>query len=75
MTGTLYLIPTPLLDPKSGSADEAALSASQPPDVRARIASLTCFAVENAKAARAFLKWATSPEGQGHVKDVGYFPA
>ena len=25
--------------------------------------------------ARAFLEWVTSPEGQGHVKDVGYFPA
>jgi len=25
--------------------------------------------------ARAFLQWVTSPEGQGHVKDVGYFPA
>jgi phosphate transport system substrate-binding protein len=25
--------------------------------------------------ARSFLQWVTSPEGQGHVKDVGYFPA
>ena len=26
-------------------------------------------------AAREFLDWAKSPEGQAHVKDVGYFPA
>lgn len=27
------------------------------------------------QAARDFLDWAKSPEGQGHIKDVGYFPA
>ena len=76
MTGTLYLIPTPLLDPKSGSADEAALSASQPPDVRARIASLTCFAVENAKAARAFLKTngTALPLQELAIHEIGHQP-
>ena len=56
--GSLLLIPTPLADPKTVTVEThtIALASSQPPDVRTRIANLTTFAVENAKAARAFLK-------------------
>jgi 16S rRNA (cytidine1402-2'-O)-methyltransferase len=47
--GTLYLIPVPL-------AEDAADSATQPPDVRALVQGLGAFVVENAKTARAFVK-------------------
>ena len=76
MSGTLYLIPTPLLDPKSGSMDEAALHASQPPGVREQIAALHVFAVENAKAARAFLKVSgtTLPLQELAIHEIGHEP-
>ena len=53
--GTLYLIPATLGDLK-GEADTGLLDASLPPAVRAKTTTLTAFAVENAKSARAFLK-------------------
>jgi len=54
MTGTLYLIPTPL---GTLPADDArAMDAILPPDVRALAAGLDYFIAENAKTARAFLK-------------------
>lgn len=53
--GTLYLIPATLGDLKSASAPSL-LEWSLPAQVRAVAARLTCFGVENAKSARAFLK-------------------
>lgn len=48
MTGTLYLVPSPL--------GEGPLEGILPRDVLARIADLSCFVVEHPKSARQFLK-------------------
>jgi len=63
MSGTLYLVPATLGDLKTAQGAEAKdakdgglLDTSLPPAVRARIATLTAYAVEDAKTARAFLK-------------------
>ena len=53
--GTLYLIPATLGDLKA-EIDSGLLDASLPAAVRSKTASLTTFAVENAKSARAYLK-------------------
>ena len=53
--GTLYLVPATLGDLKAEGAPTL-LEWSLPPQVRAVAARLTCFGVENAKSARAFLK-------------------
>jgi len=55
MSGTLYLVPATLGDLKTAQ-DADLLQASLPPAVRARIAALAVYAVEDAKTARAFLK-------------------
>ena len=55
MSGILYLVPATLGDLKTAQ-DAELLQASLPPAVRARIAALTVYAVEDAKTARAFLK-------------------
>lgn len=59
--GTLYLIPATLDDLKTGAVARtegapSLLEWSLPAQVRAVAARLTCFGVENAKSARAFLK-------------------
>jgi 16S rRNA (cytidine1402-2'-O)-methyltransferase len=53
MTGTLYLIPTPL--------GETGMAASLPPAVLEIVRSLDVFVVENAKSARQFLKQVGMP--------------
>lgn len=76
MSGTLWLVPATLGDPKGRSAE---IAASLPPAVLDRLAQLRVFAVENAKAARAFLKAAGTPvpiaeltlHEIGHAPDAG----
>ena len=74
-TGTLYLIPATLGDLKA-DADAALLDASLPPAVRARAASLTTFAVENAKSARAYLKLVGMgrPIAELEITELGHAP-
>ncbi|MBL8378185.1 MAG: SAM-dependent methyltransferase [Burkholderiales bacterium] len=58
MSGTLWLLPATLGDPKGHAAE---IADSLPPAVLGRLSQLRVFAVENAKAARAFLKAAQVP--------------
>ena len=73
--GTLYLIPATLGDLKGGGG-AGLLDASLPLAVRAKSASLTCFAVENAKSARAFLKslGAGRPISELDIVEIGHAP-
>lgn len=79
-TGRLILIPTTLADLKaSGDAEVSAagmIAASLPPDCVALAAGLSCFAAENAKTARAFLKQigATLPLQQIEIFEIGHAP-
>ncbi|MFN0164507.1 MAG: SAM-dependent methyltransferase [Burkholderiales bacterium] len=76
MSGTLWLVPATLGDPKGRAAE---IGASLPPAVRERLGQLRVFAVENAKSARAFLKAAGVPlpiseltmHEIGHAPDAG----
>ncbi len=80
--GKLYLIPVTLGDLKPGDATGSADGASKlidwtlPPQVRLLAASLDCFAVENAKSARAFLKSAgvTRPLQSIEIVEIGHHP-
>lgn len=73
--GTLYLIPATLGDLKRG-ADAGLLDASLPPAVRATTTTLTAFAVENAKSARAFLKslGMGRPIAELDLTEIGHTP-
>ncbi len=74
-SGTLYMIPATLADPK-GAADASLIEWSLPAQVRARAASLTAFAVENAKAARSFLKaiGIARPLQELDITEIGHAP-
>jgi 16S rRNA (cytidine1402-2'-O)-methyltransferase len=75
MTGTLYLVPATLADPKR--ADAAALAAATLPDAtRKAIAALPAFAAENAKSARAFLKACgiARPIQEIVIDEIGHAP-
>lgn len=87
--GTLYLIPATLGDLKAGdtnssnpnnSAPNAAaaglLAWSLPPQVQQVAASLTCYGVENAKSARAFLKLTGTPKplADMDIVEFGHHP-
>jgi 16S rRNA (cytidine1402-2'-O)-methyltransferase len=70
--GTLYMIPTPL-----GNNDgQGPIDRALPPEVRAKVASLTHFAAENAKSARAFLKanGTAIPLQALHIVEIGHAP-
>ena len=73
--GILYLIPATLGDLKADGAP-ALLEWSLPAQVRALAASLTCFGVENAKSARAFLKLAgiQRPLQELEILEFGHQP-
>ncbi len=58
--GTLYLVPATLGDLKAG-LEPGSIDASLPPAVRARISTLTVYAAEDAKSARAFLRATGAP--------------
>jgi 16S rRNA (cytidine1402-2'-O)-methyltransferase len=75
MSGALYLVPATLGDLKSAQ-DSSLIEASLPPAVRARIAALTVYAVEDAKTARAFLKaCGTALPLQGiEIVEIGHAP-
>jgi 16S rRNA (cytidine1402-2'-O)-methyltransferase len=75
MSGTLYLVPATLGDLKTAQ-DAELLQASLPPAVRARIAALTVYAVEDAKTARAFLKacGTTLPLQSIEMVEIGHTP-
>jgi 16S rRNA (cytidine1402-2'-O)-methyltransferase len=73
--GTLYLVPATLGDLKAG-LDPELLAASLPAAVRARIVALTCYAAEDAKSARAFLKAAgvAAPIQAIEIFEIGHAP-
>ena len=73
--GTLYLVPATLGDLKTAH-DGDLLETSLPPAVRARIAALTTYAVEDAKTARAFLKAAGTalPLQSLDIVEIGHAP-
>lgn len=73
--GTLYLIPATLADLKS-EADAGLLDASLPAAVRAKTTTLTSFAVENAKSARAFLNslGMGRPIAELDLTEIGHAP-
>lgn len=75
MSGTLYLVPAPIGDPKGG--DPAALAAATlPPATRAVLAGLPAFAAENAKTARAILKASGTerPIQEIAITEIGHAP-
>ncbi len=73
--GNLYLIPTTLADLKA-EASVGLVDWSLPGQVRSTAASLGCFAVENAKSARAFLKMIgiERPMQELEIVEVGHQP-
>lgn len=77
-SGTLYMVPTTLGDLKAGlsGAESELFEASLPPAVRARIRSLTAYAAEDAKSARAFLKASgiDRPLQEIEIIEIGHAP-
>jgi len=74
-TGTLFLVPAAISDPKGG--DSAALvAATLPPTTLDATRRLRAFAVENAKSARAFLKAAGTPFPMQEIAitEIGHAP-
>jgi len=79
-TGRLILVPTTLADLKASGGAEASASgmiaASLPQGSMTVAASLSCFAAENAKTARAFLRQigTTLPLQQIEIVEIGHAP-
>ena len=80
MRGTLFLVPTAIGDLKSadagGPGHAALVSATLPPATLRIVRTLTSFAVENAKSARAFLKAAgiQAPIQSVSITEIGHAP-
>jgi 16S rRNA (cytidine1402-2'-O)-methyltransferase len=76
--GNLYLIPTTLGHLKADGLDGAVGLAewSLPPQVRSTATALSCFAAENAKSARAFLKLigVGRPLQEIDIVEIGHHP-
>ncbi len=74
-SGTLYLIPAAISDPK-GSDQGALVAATLPSGTLKVITQLRMFAVENAKSARAFLKSAGTPFPMQSIAitEIGHAP-
>lgn len=79
-TGRLILVPTTLADLKAAGGPETApadmIAASLPQGCLAVVAGLSCFAAENAKTARSFLKQVGTalPLQQIEVFEIGHAP-